>query len=403
MVIGHKPRDSTKKSIQPPPLTKDKAPLRKHSQVQIQPDENPPVSTEAAVKQRSHRTTNSHEKSSNEDALPSSKPQKLPLRGSKGKLCNAPPVNSRRKHTPSQVSAINNKLSEPDEQRDERRANHIARADEQVSNEATMPKPPKFSLQESKKKVLNARPSKRSGIKHTSSRVSALDEQLTESNSLEEQEVLSTKRKKQDKRKHTHTLSSPIKPKNLPGQRSKKSVLNTSPLVRSTRKHPPPDFFAVYDKSSESEEEEEPHKRRSHHTTSSDDQSDIENIPSSRRKSKKLPRQGSKTKTSKAPPLTKSGRNCVPPQLSAAHENLPESSALEKKAALSTKRKKQGKRRPRKQDRNSQTKSLKQVSLAKTLTQLPKSKKLSSRGSVACPLGQDEDEWTQDELTKLQQ
>ncbi|XP_019742843.1 mis18-binding protein 1 isoform X2 [Hippocampus comes] len=415
---GHKPRESIKESVQPPPLTKDKTikesvqpppltkdktSLRRHSQVQIQPDENPPVSTEAAVKRRSHRTANSHEKSSNEDARPSSKPQKLPPRGSKGKVCNAPPVNSRKKHTPSQVSAINNKLSEPDEQQDERRANHIARTDEQVSNEATMPKPPKFPLQESKKKVLNARPLKRSRIKHTSSQFSALDKQLSESNSLEEQEVLSTKRKKRDKRKHTHTLPSPSKPKNLPGQRSKKSVLNTPPLVRSTRKHPPPDFFAVYDISSESEEEEEPHKRRSHHTTCSDDQSDIENTLSSRSKSKKLPRQGSKTKTSNAPPLTKSGRNCAPPQLPAAHEKLPESSSLEKKAALSTKRKKQGKRTPRKQDRNPQSKSLKQVSLAKALTQLPQSKKLSSRGSDACPQGQDEDEWTQDELTKLQQ
>ncbi|XP_051942137.1 mis18-binding protein 1 isoform X2 [Hippocampus zosterae] len=364
---GHKPRESTKESIQPLPLTKD----------------------------------NSHEKSSNEDALPSSKPRKLPPRGSKGKVCNAPPVNPRRKHTASQVSAINNKLSEPDEQQDERRANHIARADEQVSNETTMPKPPKIPLHKSKKKVLNARPLKRSGIKHTSSQLSALDEQLSESDSLEKQELLSTKRKKQYKRKHTHTLPSPSKPKNLPGQRSKKSELNTPPLVRSTRKRLPPGYFAIYDKSSESEEE--PHKRRSHYTTSSGDQSDVENTLSSRSKSKKLRRQGSKKKTSNAHPLTNSERNCAPPQLSAAHENLSESLSLEKKAALSPKKKKQGKRSPRKKNRNPQTKSIKQVSLAKALTQLPQSKKFSGGGSVACPQGQDEDEWTHDELTKLQQ
>ncbi|XP_061523932.1 mis18-binding protein 1-like isoform X1 [Phycodurus eques] len=123
-----------------------------------------------------------------ENALSS---QSKPKTKTKMKVCNAPPLKrSGRKRTPTQFYAVNDKLSES----------------EAASNEKTMPsqrKAQKRSVQEPKKKVLNAPRLKTSGRKRTS-QFSAVNDNLAESNSLEEEEaeaVSSTKRNKQDERR----------------------------------------------------------------------------------------------------------------------------------------------------------------------------------------------------------
>ncbi|XP_061651707.1 mis18-binding protein 1-like isoform X1 [Phyllopteryx taeniolatus] len=218
---GHKRHESTRD-----PLTEVKTPHCKHNQVEVKPEDNPSLSTRAAVRRQSHHITSSDEKSSNEKALPSSKAKKLTPHGSKAKMGNSSPLKRLgRKRTPPQFPAVNEKLSESEKEREEeeqqqeedRQINHITNSDEQVSNENKMPSqsnPKKLPVRESKKKVLNAPPLKNLGRKRTYPQISAVDDNLSESNlrkeTEEKKEVLSTKSKgKRGKKRPTQQRRKP--------------------------------------------------------------------------------------------------------------------------------------------------------------------------------------------------
>ncbi|XP_049595372.1 mis18-binding protein 1 isoform X2 [Syngnathus scovelli] len=328
---GHTQSESSRDSVPSATPKRDKRP-----QSRSLPEATHSVSPKAAVKRPSRHAVNEESK----NALPSSQPKKLPQQRSKAKPCNAPLRRSARKNTPLQLSTANeNSLASEDEQsrdKEERRSNHAASADE-----ITRPKPQKSPRKESKKKALKSAALNTSEIK-LASQLSA-DKEI-----LEEEQALSTWRKKQDKRGHP----SPSHSQNLPVQEPKK---------RQARKRPPPRFYA---------QEEEVQERPSPHTSNSSDQSGIENTWPSKKTSQK----GSKTKGSKT-----KGSNTPPSRREEAV--------------------KRSKRKPRKQNRNPNYDSAKLTSPAK-LTQ--SNKKVSPRSTVS-PQGQDEDQWTQDEEAKLQQ
>ncbi|XP_077394887.1 mis18-binding protein 1-like isoform X2 [Festucalex cinctus] len=186
----------------------------------------------------------------------------------------------------------------------------------------------------------------------------------------------------------------PSKPKKLPLEGSKPKVRNTR-QVRSRGKITTAQSVPVNDKLSESEDlqQQEKNQRRANHT----DAHESTKAKSSQRKAKTLPVQESKKEVLNAPPLKRSARTV-------GAKLLETSSLEEKELVLSTKRKKRCTRMPRQQSQKPQTKSLEPLSPAKASTKLTQSKKKTGRGrTVVTPLGQDEDEWTQNELAKLQQ
>ncbi|XP_077414209.1 mis18-binding protein 1 isoform X1 [Vanacampus margaritifer] len=197
----HKQHKSTRDSVQPAPPTKAKKPRHKHGQVEIQHEETTSVSTKTAVTRRSRQTAGSGQKSSTENALPSRKPEKLPLEGSKAKVCNTRQMRSRGKIAPPPFLAVNDKLSESEDQQQQeenkRRTNHTGEST--MNAMPSQRKAKTLAVQKSRKEALNAPPLKRSERKHTPTHFYAVGAKLSETSSLEE-EVVPKKRKKPCKR-----------------------------------------------------------------------------------------------------------------------------------------------------------------------------------------------------------
>ncbi|XP_061700653.1 mis18-binding protein 1-like isoform X2 [Syngnathoides biaculeatus] len=217
------------------------------------------------------------------------------------------------------------------------------------------------------------------------------------------------------KRHSHHATGSDEKSSNqntLPTLDGSKTKLCNSPLSRRSGRKCTPRFPTLDEKLSESEKAPEEKQQweeetQTNHVTSSDEQVSNKSKRPSQSNPKKLPVKESKKKVLNAPPLKTIGRKRTCPQISPVHENLSESNLCkdeqEKKVVLSTKGKgKQGNKRPTKQRKKQLIKSHKPLSPVKTSTKLKQSKKKSSKGRALSPQGQDEGEWTKDELEKLQ-